>query len=330
MCALLLTVTIHAQSVAPTPRGIVVAHDGAIELYDARDAHRIWRAAGVDNPTVIAISSDKAAVIDPLSNEVAIADLATGKSTLIKANETPVAAVYLGGQLYLLERDARALERIGPDGARASVAVSADPAFLSAANGRLYVYSRAAGVLQEITTSPFAIRRSLRVAPFASDLQVDARNAYLVDPRGGAIRIIDLVSLSARGEEKVGAVPVALALTSGTTALNARTLAVADPSAKRIWMIEGAQSFGQSVARGFLRSLLGLGLYANRNSQFPTGVDRVMVRGSRWLAFDSATGTLYRFSRSKSTPIAKSLGPNAFAVTERGIAWWDGRLHFAR
>jgi len=131
-------------------------------------------------------------------------------------------------------------------------------------------------------------------------------------PRAGKLVIVDLAKMKPYGEQKVGAVPVSVAVV-------ARKLAIADPSAKRVWMIEGAQTFGQAVARGFLRGLIGLGLNRNRTSQFPSGVDRVLARGSSWIAYDSSTGTIYRGGK----PIAQAIGPRAFALTGEKVVWWD-------
>jgi hypothetical protein len=125
------------------------------------------------------------------------------------------------------------------------------------------------------------------------------------------------------GSFDVGAVPVDAAFASSGTALTARTLAVADPSAKRVWMVQGAESFAQAVARGFLRGLIGLGLYGGRASQFPTGVDRVIIRGSRSYAYDSSSGTLYRFTKSRSEVVAKNVAPEGFAVGATGVYVWD-------
>ena len=110
---------------------------------------------------------------------------------------------------------------------------------------------------------------------------------------------------------------------SSSTALTARTLAVADPSAKRVWMVQGAESFAQAIARGFLRGLIGLGLYGGGASQFPTGVDRVIVQSSRSYAYDSSSGTLYRFSKSKSTVVSKNVAPEGFAVGPGAVYVWD-------
>jgi hypothetical protein len=122
----------------------------------------------------------------------------------------------------------------------------------------------------------------------------------------------------------IGSVPTDLAFAGGGTALTARILAVADPSAKKVWLAESTQSTTEAFARGFLRGLLGLGLFGGRASQFPTGVDRVETRGNLWIAYDSSTRTLYHFTRRQSTVLARGVAPGAFALTEDGVAWWDG------
>src|ERR1043165_8097890 len=113
----------------------------------------------------------------------------------MRSGETPVAGAFLGRTLYLLARDARALERIGAGRARASIPLAADPAFLFAAGERLYAYSRTAGILQEITASSFAVARSMHVAPFASDVETDGKDAYLVYPREAKIRVVALATM---------------------------------------------------------------------------------------------------------------------------------------
>ncbi|MGA8810310.1 MAG: hypothetical protein WB973_20755 [Thermoanaerobaculia bacterium] len=328
--AIAICTNAHAQPIAATNRGIVVAHDRVIELFDRGGKNLIWKTDGLPTPQSIAASNERIAVLDPLANEARIIELATGRGTTIHTGETPIAGVFIGPTLYLLERDARALERIGADGTRASISTGADPAFLREANGRLYAYARGDGLVQEVTTSPFAIRRSVRVTPFASDFEIDSKNAYLVDPHAAKIGIVGLDLMQPGGSIDVGAVPVSFAFASTGTSLTARTLAVADPSAKKVWLIEGAQSMTQAFTRGFLRALIGLGLFGSDASNFPTGVDRVFIRGARWYAFDSSSGTLYRFTKSSSSVIAKNV--HAFAVAPEGVLWWDDavrRLHQA-
>src|SRR4051794_14404511 len=215
-----------AAAIAVTAKGTVVAHDKSVELYD--DTRIIWRANGVANPALVVANEDQAAAIDPLANEVAITDLASGRTTITKTGETPIDALFAGRELYILNRDSRTLQR-----GHTTIALAADPAFLRESRGTLYVYSRLEGVLQEIGTKPFAIRRTLKVAPFASDMQLGAGFAYLTYPRAGKLVIVDLAKLKPYGEQKVGAVPTSIAIV-------ARKLAIADPSAKRVWIIEGA------------------------------------------------------------------------------------------
>jgi hypothetical protein len=327
---MLATTAAIAQPIVATSRGIVVAHDHVIELFDRSGRNLIWKTDGLPTPQCIAASNERIAVLDPLANEARIVELATGRGTAVHTGETPVAGVFIGPTLYLLERDARALERIGADGTRASISTGADPAFLREANGRLYIYARGEGVVHEVSTSPFAIRRSVRVTPFASDFQIDSKNAYLVDPHGAKIGIVNLESMQPAGSIDVGAVPVSFTFASTGTSLTARTLAVADPSAKKVWLTEGAQSMTQAFTRGFLRGLIGLGLFGSGTSNFPTGVDRVLIRGSRWYAFDSSSGTLYRFTKSSSSVVARNI--HTFSVTAEGVFWWDDavrRLHQA-
>ena len=301
-----------AAVVAATSRGVLVAQSGSVALYDSAATRIIWSGDSVQTPQRIATSNDQAAIIDALNSEVRLIDLASGRARSLRTGETPIDGAFAGRQLYLLERDARALERIGADGARASVQLAADPAFLREWNGRLYVYSRAAGVLQEISTAPFAIRRSVNVAPFASDLEIRDGNAYLVQPREARIATVSLQTMKPSGDISVGAVPVDIAFSS-------RMLAVADPSAKRVWMIEPRESFAREFARGFLRGLIGLGFSAPGNRDFPTGVDRVVVHGSRLYAYDSSTGTLYRSAKM----IAKAVAPEAFSIGAGGVYVWD-------
>lgn len=302
---MLVVPSLWAQTIAQTPRGILAAHDGRIQLFDG--SRRLWSAAGATNATAIVVGDRKAAVLDALANEAHIVDLATGRVTVEKTGETPIDGAFVGDALYVLARDARTLQ---------NVRVAADPAFLRKANGKLYVYGRAEGTVEEFDPATKTIARRVKTAASASDFEVAGRFGYLTLPADGKIVMLDLETMQPHGEIALGAVPVDLSIAKSPT------IAVADPSAKRVWMVEGAQSMTQAVTRGFIRGLLGLGLYANRNSQFPTAVDRVFVRGSQWIAYDSSSGTLYRFTRSGSTILAKRVAPKAFIVTEQGAYVW--------
>lgn len=299
------------QVVASTARGVVSAHEGRIHLENG------WTVAGVSHPTSIATSNERIVVLDALHDRATLVDLESGESRTIETASTPVDACFIGNDLYVLARDARVLHT--PAG---EIALAADPAFLRRAENRLYVYGRASGVIEEIAEG--RVQRRLAVPPFASDMEISGSTAFLVYPRDARVRTIDLEAMRIEGELAVGAVPVDLAFAGGGTVLTARLLAVADPSAKRVWIAESTQSLPKAIARGFIRGLLGLGLFGNRASEFPTGVDRVAIGEGGWIAYDSSSGSLYRFNRKSSTLLARNVPPAGFALTPKGVAWWNG------
>ena len=314
----LLASSAHAQVVATAGRNIVVAHDGRVELFDA-SLRRIWTADGVDHPSKIAVSETRVAVIDSFANEARIADISTGRIEGARTSETPIDAVFMGRNLYVLARDASRLECIGGT----SVAVRPDPAFMRAVNNRIFVYSRLDGAVQEIDPATMRVTRRVALAPFASDFETDARTGYLVYPHDAKMRTFSLATMTRGNDVPAGAVPVDLAVAARENALSASRLALADPSAKRVWVVEGTQSVTKAIARGLIRGLLGLGLFMPASSDFPTGVDRVLSRGSTTVAYDSTTQTLYRLRGSKGTAIARDVAPGSFALTENGVAVWQ-------
>lgn len=323
---LLMTATARAQVISVTSRGIVVATPDEIRLFDSSARRTIWSARGVSNPSIIVRGEQRIAVIDSLRNLVSIADLSTGAVTRVATGETPVAGVFIDADLFLLDRDARLLERITPGGVKSVLELDADPAFIRASRRMLYVYSRMSGVVQEIGPR-LQIMRSVRVAPFASDFEIEGRTGYLVDPRAARLHTFSVITMQATGDIEAGVVPVDLTVARESNAVSATSLAIADPSAKRVWRIEGAQSVTSAVTRGFLRGLLGLGLFAPSSAEFPTGVDRVSGYGSAIIAYDTSTGTLYRVNRKKSSVLARGIAPGAFSVGEHGIAVLEnGRL----
>jgi hypothetical protein len=309
--ALLWSLNASAQVLTSTPAGVVAAHDGKVTL-----AGR-WTANGPKHPTAIASTKDRIAVLGALANEAVIVDLATGRAERMDTAETPIAAAFVGDELYILARDARVLQH-----GDVRIPLAADPAFLRESDGKLYVYGRTSGALEEIEGD--RVTRRLAVAPFASDLEISGGTAYLVYPREARIRTIALKEMLPEGDIVVGAVPSDLSFAGGPSAVSARTLAVADPSSKRVWMAESTQSTIKAVGRGFIRGFLGLGLLRNQASRFPTGVDRVEIRGANWIAYDSSSGTLYRFSKREGTVVAKNVPPLGFTLTPDGVAWWNG------
>lgn len=185
------------------------------------------------------------------------------------------------------------------------------------------MYSRLEGVIDEIDPVAMTRTRSVPVAPHAADMETDGRRAYLVYPRTGRMTTVSLAEMRILGEAEAGAVPVDLELESDPNLISAGVVSVADPSSKRIWRVERSQSTAQAFGRGFLRGLLGLGLYTPRSTEFPTGIDRLWNLEGRRLAYDSSSGTLYRISGSKAAVLARVTSPRAFALAGSRLALWD-------
>ena len=316
----------RAQVVARSGNAIIVAHDGVVERYDSQ-LKRAWSAPGVANPSRIAIGSSSIAVIDSFANELRLLDLVSGRGDRIRTGETPVEALFVDRDLFVLDRDDHRLEKIGG----ASVTLAPDPAFMRVVNRMIYVYSRLEGIVQEISPSTMRVTRTVMLAPFASDFETDGRSGYLVYPQEARLRTFALATMKRGGDIDAGVVPADLAVTSRENAISASRLALADPSAKRVWVVEGQESVARAVTRGFIRGLLGLGLFAPGSSEFPTGVDRIAAQGSMTVAYDSTTRTLYRIRGTKGTAIALDVGPYAFAAGDGAVAVWQkGALSLIR
>jgi hypothetical protein len=319
-----VAIVAHGQVIAPAGDGFAVADQNRLRLYASDAVRVVWTAQSVEHPSKIIGGGNKFAVLDSFGDRIAV--VRDGSTRFFDTGTTPVDAVFSGEDVVVLSRDARLLERIATNGDRTVLRLGADPTFLREANGSLYIYSRVEGHVVEVSVRDFAIKRRAFIAPFASDFETDGKNGYLLFPREAKLRSFPLSTLQIASETAAGAVPSDLALVRSGSALSATRLVIADPAAKRVWMTEGLQSVGGAFGRGFLRGLLGLGLFSSSQSQFPSGVDRVSAAGANVLAFDSATGTLYRVKGSKSETIAKGIAATGFTLTESGIAILENGL----
>jgi hypothetical protein len=315
MLTFVCAMTVRAQSVASTARGIVVAHDGTVELQGDRG----WSANGVANPGPIVVGETRIAVFDTIANEAAIIDLADGKSTRVHTGESPIGGLFLGRDLFLLARDASILERFGADGSHASVKTAADPLAVRESGGVLYVYARVAGKLYAIDPARMTIVREADVPRFLSDLEVDAERIYLLDPQHAKLHIV--TRAMQLDEARIGAVPTDLAIVH-TADRQHEELAFADPSGKRVFVMSRPQTTAESAAKATTGSVGSASASPRRFTAFPTGVDRVLTRGLEIVAYDSATQTLYRYGK-KVPLIATGVVPNAFALAPDGIVWYD-------
>lgn len=317
LLVVLIATPLFAQSVAVTKHGVVVAHDRVVDLYDARTLKRTMQTEGVEYSGEIIADDEDVAVIDPIHNVVQIVGGAR-----IKTRETPIGAAFIDHELYILERDARTLTHRNE-----TVKVGLGAQFLRAANGKLYVYSVVDGLLQEITPTPFAVKRETTLLPYATDFETDGRVAYLTYPRDGVLRVVDIEKMMDIGKESIGDGPTDVMFAQSGTVITARTIAIADPRSKRVFTIEGNQKALLAFGRGVVRGMLGVGVFGNRNATFPTGVDRVAGHGKDWAAYDTSTGTLYSVIKGKSAVIGNGIGPHAFAIGDGfTYVWQNGTL----
>jgi hypothetical protein len=294
-----------------------------IDAFDDRNGLNVWNAPGVAVPRLQASSGQLAAFGDPLENRVVIVTTSNRTSRTFAVPETPAAMLFAGDALYVLSRDGNALTRISGTESR-SIQTSPDPTHLASNGQRLFVYSAITGTIDEYSLGELETgRKTGRVPAFGSDFAVDARRGYLVYPRSGKMFTVSLATLQKDEEFDVGAVPVDLDLESDPNLISAGVVAVADPSSKRIWRVERTQSNAEAVGRGFIRGLLGLGLYSPRSAEFPTGVDRVWKSGEKRLAYDSSTGKLYQLTSGKSRLLTTVAWWGASAIAGEFLVLWD-------
>lgn len=307
-------------------RALIRASAGEIAVLDAGSLRHVWTGPGVRNPKLLVVSGDGrwAAAVDPILNKVAIADLSGATSRVIAVPETPIAAAFHEGALLLLSRDAALLTRIDPaDASMRSVDVPAASSHLLVTPRGAIAYAALTGEAAHVDAGTLALLARRALPRFGSDLVSDGASGYLVEPRRGRLTVFSLETLAIVDERAAGAVPVDVEIEAPANAARGAKIAIADPSSKRIWRDEGAQSTAAAVGRGFLRGLLSLGLYNPGSTAFPAGVDRIAVIGGRIFALDSSTGTLFLVRGERATALATGIVWGAFAVA--GDALWVAR-----
>jgi hypothetical protein len=331
----------RAQAVAITPSNrIVVAHDSVIELFAPDGQRLIWRCDGVPYVSTIAVGGTKLAAVDAIDGRAVIVDLADGRGRVLETPGTPIDALFIHDDLFLLERDSDALERIAADGSRAKLPTGRYPQFLRRAGAKLYAYGSADGTLDEFTTAPFARGRSLAAHPFATAFELARGSAYLACPDDRRFLVFDLNSMTEVAERAVGRFPIDLALVTATDEspmgqtpfdllvaygkwFGQNTLgslipphpvflAVADPGRKSVFLIKCSSPIV------FDRT---------KRLNVPTAVDRVFPSGKGWIAYDSAQQTIYTFVGKEARAVATSVGPHAFQAANDRVVYWSGRVN---
>jgi hypothetical protein len=318
---LLLALPLAAQQrVASSDAGVVLAHDGKLELFDDT-LQRQWTADGVAYPGAIVHDAAEVAVLDPIGNYVRIADLRSGVTREWRTGATPIEGAFAGGKLLVLCRDEQTLER--SDGVKLKLGVTAD--LLRERDGRIYLYGRVAGVLIEIDPASMTIVQQVTIEPFASDFEVDQHHLYLTYPQLRELHTFQRQPLLQIGDMRVGARPVDIELGTEPTPLGVRRIFIADPVMKRVHAVKGYQTTSRAVAYGLVRgAAFGPSPARPFVGEFDQAIDRVAARGARAIAYETVSGTLYRLSKKKPLKLAVGVAPGAYALTKTTIVWWDG------
>ncbi|MFN2443004.1 MAG: hypothetical protein ABR517_09995 [Thermoanaerobaculia bacterium] len=318
----LLSAALHAASVVVAAGdSIVHALPGSIRVSGPGSTSEPALLEGLAYPGfgVVSAESGMAAIFDPIEDRAALVDSA-GMIRFVELRDSPTAAAFLGTSLFVVSRDEGTLTRLRGDGEQINVASSGRPGFLSIAGGAVFTYDPIRGLIERFDPDSLEPAGTLSIDRFASDFETDGRFGYLAVPGTGEVISFSLASLDGKKSLQGGAVPVDVAIEHPSGPLSGATLAIADPSSRRIWRIEGQQSAGAAFGRGFLRGLIGLGLYSPRSSALPAGVDRIESAAGGLLAFDSSSGTLYRITGRQSAQIATGLDSSGYA--------WDGERVF--
>ena len=288
---------------------ILVAHDSKIEGFNRGGEKMLWSAKGLDSPSAIVMSADgtSAAILDGFADRVAVVSVADGNVALYETPTTPVAATFFGHDLWLSLRDGSRVLRITPKGEKTEIPVALDPSHITASEHVVYVYSRAAGLLQEIDPSTAQIARKLTIGSAGSDFEVRSTKpgdqagatAFLCRPADGMIVAIDLVPLTSRDMQSGFSAPVDLAFVPFGAQLSL------DPGNQAL-LISKDPGPGRAVSQ-------------------PTPVDRVFITGAGLFAFDTNSGTLYRVDGKTATKIASGLTATSFVPTSDALFTWDAK-----
>jgi len=276
---------------------IIVAHDDVIEGFDRTGEKRLWSANGLASPSAIVTSQngESAAVLDAFDDRVAVVSVAGGRVAFHETPGTPVAAAFLGRDLWIVLRDHSSVLRISPDADKIEIGIALDPALVAASDQFVYVYSRAEGLLQEIDPKLAQVKRSTSVGTGGSDLEIRLPNndrtdliAHLCRPANGVVVRIDLRSMESR-EISNGGAPIDLAFVpwGAKLSIDPGTSIIADPEKQ--------------------------------------AYDRVSITGAGVFAFDSNSGTLYRIEGRTAKKIASGLTATSFVATDDALFTWDGK-----
>lgn len=274
-------------------------------------------------PTLAAANRGRFLFADAIADRAVLVERSGVVVKQFATGTTPVRAVPFRDGFLILTRDDASLAFVASDGGMQQIDVPQGAALVETNGNVAFIYSPITGELVNLDPS-LRITSRMKSSPGASDLEIAGNYVYLVHAKRGEIHAHDAATLKFLERVSAGAVPVDVEAIGDRTALGAGTLLIADPSSKRVWREEGSQSELEAFSRGFLRGVLGLGLYTPRSSEMPAGADRLMQSGSEVFALDSSSGALYHVGRKSVTRVAT------------GVAWQsivadgEGRVLLAR
>jgi hypothetical protein len=292
----------------------IIAPSGVVE----------WSAEGLEEPSFSVLSEDgsQIALIDSVNGVVNLLKPARRTSSKHVLGGSPVAALFLGDDLYVLCRDSRKIVRVSSGGMTNAASVPHDSTFIAAGGESIFVYSRVGGIMSEFRASSLTEVRQAAVAPFGSDLEIAGETAYVVVPQQAVVIAYSLVDLSERERYRVGAVPMDLVIQEQRAVQGPGVMVVADPSSQAVWRAERSQSVAAAFTRGFLKGLTGLGLGSPKSATFPTGVDRVWMDDAHTVAYDSAAGAIYDVT-GPPRRIAGNVPAGGISVGGGEVVFWD-------
>lgn len=325
IAVLALSLCVHASAAIvrydPESKLTFVARENRLEAY--RGGKRLWSSAATKTPSQLLLTRKGGAVIDGFQQTLVWFDR-NGVTSTAGLSFPPGESVAQGDAVFIASRSDGSLHRLDRDEGNATIAAKSPTALLRTTADALFLYDRITGRIRRIDPVTMRSTGEFTASPFASDLEISDEHAYLVYPRSGELHVVDLKGSRPTGRLKVGAVPIDIEISGTATAISAGEMLVADPSSKKIWREERTQSTAAAFGRGFARGLIGLGLYTPRSADFPTGVDRVIVRRGQTVGFDSSTGTLFSVSGKRVRPLVTALDSGEFDIGSKGaVIYWD-------
>lgn len=321
--ALLVCGSVNAATVFSGAGALYYVSDGStLRAFESSSLREVWRTKETAEQLVVDRTTGDVAAFD--ANHASIYDARGHALGRIPLSEAPLAAVLDHSSFLFTSRTRGTLQRATTSGSTSLADVGSEASLLRKRGDTIVAYSRIDGVA---TVLDGATTRAIKLAPYASDLEIDGRFGYLTYPRRGKLAVFRLDGTTKPVELESGAVPVDAALRGEANALSAGEVLVADPSSKRVWRTERQQSTTQAVGRGFLRGLLGLGLYNGNSSSFPTGIDRIVTAGKLIYAYDTSSSTLYEVNRKSARKISTDVPLDELAFDDVGhVVSWDSRL----